>query len=309
MASLPVSKRPKTVHEIREFVQKYSSLISQIQTGTLPDLSAPTSVQSNKSLGTSSSALAAPSTLSTSSANTSFMQSTSASAVRPTGTAVAGTLQPIVVPLNFRAQSASSSTQTAGTVSTSGSNVTAPMSSLSSSALAQVDQHFQNSLSALKKTLPAVPVAQPLPTKPVLVDLTQEHRGSSLKGLRLPPALTSNLAQASTEVSTTIHAPMTTQFTGTVTTTKPQHHLTVVSSHGLTTSANVNDGIQAGVATPLPPELTLETLAVLCRLPESELEKLKLPSGLMTAISVWKDRQPAKKGVSNSIKVNVCSVL
>lgn len=46
-----------------------------------------------------------------------------------------------------------------------------------------------------------------------------------------------------------------------------------------------------GVATPLPPGLTLETLNVLCRMPESELVKLKLPAGLLSAIRVWKERQ------------------
>ena len=65
-------------------------------------------------------------------------------------------------------------------------------------------------------------------------------------------------------------------------------------------------GIQAGVATPLPPGLTLETLAVLCRLPESELEKLKLPVGLLSAIKVWKEKQPpaTKKGSTPQSKVS-----
>ena len=63
------------------------------------------------------------------------------------------------------------------------------------------------------------------------------------------------------------------------------------------------EGIQVGVATPLPPGLTLETLNVLCRMPESELVKLKLPAGLLSAIRVWKERQqlPTKVQVSATL--------
>ena len=46
-----------------------------------------------------------------------------------------------------------------------------------------------------------------------------------------------------------------------------------------------------GVPTPLPPGLNPETLAVLCRMPDSELQKLNLPVPLMTAIRVWRVQQ------------------
>lgn len=85
--------------------------------------------------------------------------------------------------------------------------------------------------------------------------------------------------------SGTVSAPVTTQF-------KPP-----------AVKMNKPGTIQAGVATPLPPGLTLETLAVLCRLPETELEKLKLPVGLLSAIKVWKEKQPAKKGAPTQLKV------
>lgn len=65
-------------------------------------------------------------------------------------------------------------------------------------------------------------------------------------------------------------------------------------------SSSSSAGIQAGIATPLPPGLTLETLGVLCRLPEIDLQKLKLPAPLMSAIKVWKARQGP-----NSIKTKV----
>lgn len=58
-------------------------------------------------------------------------------------------------------------------------------------------------------------------------------------------------------------------------------------------SSSSSGGIQAGIATPLPPGLTLETLGVLCRLPDADLQKLKLPAPLMSAIKVWKARQGA----------------
>ena len=57
-------------------------------------------------------------------------------------------------------------------------------------------------------------------------------------------------------------------------------------------------GIQPGVATPLPSGLTLETLGVLCRLSETDLMKLKLPTAVLSAIKVWKARQPPSKSAA-----------
>ena len=329
MASLPVSKRPKTVQEIRDFVHKYSSLINQIQTGTLPDLAAPASSQSTKSLSaTPSSTAPSSSILTTSLTGTSLVPTVSVSTVtdkggstvKSTGASVGAAMRPIVVPINFGTPSTSLSTQTASTVTTCSSIVTIPRATLSSSAMAQVDQHFQNSLSAVSmksslntgKGLATVPLSlqqstQSHVTRPVVVDLTQDSESSSSKtGVRTQQS--NILSQSLPGLAGTIHAPITTQFKGSPTVSKnPQQS---VSSQGVATSAGVSSGIQAGVATPLPPGLTLETLAVLCRLPETELEKLKLPAGLLSAIKVWKDRQPAKKGVNTVSKVGLfCSVL
>ncbi len=207
MASLPVNSRPKTAQEIRDFVQKYSSLITQLQNP---------SSQSNKPVTTT----------------------------LPSGS--------VAVPLNFRPTTISNPTSS---------------TSLSTTAMAQVDQHFQTALTAAKKK---VPPGSKFPSKPpsAVVDLTTDS-----------------------DPSVTVSAPVTTQF-------KPP--LAKVSKPA---------SIQAGVATPLPPGLTLETLAVLCRLPETELEKLKLPVGLLSAIKVWKEKQPAKKGGSAQAKVSVYTLL
>lgn len=59
----------------------------------------------------------------------------------------------------------------------------------------------------------------------------------------------------------------------------------------VTISSNQNEPIKPGVPTPLPPGLNPETLAVLCRMPDSELQKLNLPVPLMTAIRVWRVQQ------------------
>lgn len=41
---------------------------------------------------------------------------------------------------------------------------------------------------------------------------------------------------------------------------------------------------------PLPPGLTLDTLAMLCRMSDSDLTKLKLPATLLSAIRVWRSK-------------------
>ena len=321
MASLPISRRPKTVQEIRDFVHKYSSLINQIQTGTLPDLSV--SSQSTKTPGaTSSTSALSSSLLTTSLTGTSLVPTVSVSTatnkgdsnIKSTGASVGAAMHSIVVPINFGATSSSLSTQTASTVSTCSSIVTIPKATLSSSAMAQVDQHFQNSLSAVTmksslstgKGLPTVALplqqsTQSRVTKPVVVDLTRDSDTST--GTRTQQS--SNLTQSLPGLAGTLHAPITTQFKGSSTVSKNQQQSNIVPSQGTATSSGVSSGIQAGVATPLPPGLTLETLAVLCRLPETELEKLKLPAGLLSAIKVWKDRQPTKKGASTVSKVSL----
>ncbi|XP_064404063.1 mucin-5AC-like isoform X2 [Halichondria panicea] len=212
MASLPVSSRPKTAQEIRDFVQKYSNLITQLQSST-------------------------PST------------TTSAQSTKTQQNPVTTLHGSVVVPMNFGPSPAQTTTTANSTAA-----------SISTTAMAQVDQHFQTALTAVKNK-------STLPTKPpAVVDLTTD-----------------------TDSASTVNAPITTQFKATPKATK------------------ATTGIQAGVATPLPPGLTLETLAVLCRLPESELGKLKLPVGLLSAIKVWKEKQPTKKGGSPHTKTSSSS--
>ncbi len=210
MASLPVSSRPKTAQEIRDFVQKYSNLITQLQSST----PLTTSAQSTKTQQDPAKTM----------------------------------YNSVAVPLNFGPSPAQTTTAANSTTS------------ISTTAMAQVDQHFQTALTAVKNKSTQLPN---LLTPPAVVDLTTD-----------------------TDSTSTVNAPVTTQFKATPKATKAA------------------TGIQAGVATPLPPGLTLETLAVLCRLPESELEKLKLPVGLLSAIKVWKEKQPAKRG--GSIHTKVC---
>lgn len=104
----------------------------------------------------------------------------------------------------------------------------------------------------------------------------------------------------------TVHAPLTSQFG----TSRPA--VTHQMAPGATTpsplvTARNNHAIQPGVPTPLPPELTPEKLGVLCRLPESELTKLRLPLGLLTAIQVWKAQQPGISSQRISVRdTSVC---
>ena len=110
--------------------------------------------------------------------------------------------------------------------------------------------------------IPTIPAVQP-PTLP-----TSQHPTLSIPTSQIPASIATSGSQALPQTSATP-----TQLT------------------------NQNAPIQPGVPTPLPPGLNLETLGVLCRLPESDLLKLKLPAGLLTAIKVWKMRQQKGKMV------------
>ena len=116
MASLPVANRPKTAQEIRDFVQRYSSLISQLQSANLPTTS---SIQSTKVTSTPQKPITSS---------------------QPTKKSAPSSV-PVVVPLNFSPAPSSTSAMPPSTTS---------QLSISNSAMAQVDQHFQNSLSVAK---------------------------------------------------------------------------------------------------------------------------------------------------------------
>jgi len=203
MAGLPPASRPKTAQEIKDFVQKYSSVLGMFAI--------------NNSTSQSSS--------------TQSKSTVPGSTAKTSETVKSNT--PVIVPLNFGPTNSLPPTTS---------------DSLSTNAMAQVDQHFHNSLTVAKmKTAFA---SKPAST---VVDLTKDEVQSK-------PTVAVPKASSST--------------------------------------------IQAGVATPLPPGLTLETLAVLCRLPEEELGKLKLPTGLLSAIKVWKEKQPTgKKNATPQTKV------
>ena len=48
--------------------------------------------------------------------------------------------------------------------------------------------------------------------------------------------------------------------------------------------------LPSGVPTPLPPDIGLDKLAMLCRMSDDDLAKLKLPPTLLTAIRVWRSK-------------------
>jgi len=70
--------------------------------------------------------------------------------------------------------------------------------------------------------------------------------------------------------------------------------------------ATKSGGIQPGVVTPLPNGVTLETLGVLCRLPDSDLVKLNLPQPLLSAIKVWKARQQSSGRTKVCVGMHAC---
>ena len=145
MASLPAASRPKTAQEIKDFVQKYTSLISQLQSHT-------TSIQSTKMTSTAQK-----------------LTTSSQPSVKSTLTS-----GPVVVPLNFGpAPSTTSATPP----------VTTTQAVISSTAMA-VDQHFQNSLSAakMKSTLTGpTPPSKTTPTWPTHCSgLDSGHRDVSI---------------------------------------------------------------------------------------------------------------------------------
>ncbi|CAI7995460.1 hypothetical protein GBAR_LOCUS1694, partial [Geodia barretti] len=95
---------------------------------------------------------------------------------------------------------------------------------------------------------------------------------------------------------TTITPPLTTVTpptgtTATLLTTKQTNSQPVSDVNKSLTSIANSEPIKPGVPTPLPPGVNPETLGVLCRMPDSDLQKLKLPPVLMTAIRVWRGQQ------------------
>lgn len=274
MAALPDSRRPKNVQELKDFVQRYSSII-------------------NKGLNASSPATSVGSSFS------------KPAAIPKTTIATTSTPSSAASPLTSLSDSARQQNQ---------SSVThlPPVSEFSQTT--SVAEHFQASLSGLgvssREVHPRVPVFTPPQGPPTSASTTILGGDTDITKY-----LQQQQQQQQQISSDTIHAPITTQFSqiahslattqsSQVPSTGRQNYAVAATSTSVqpptTTSSSTSMGIQAGIATPLPPGLTLETLGVLCRLPENDLHKLKLPALLLSAIKVWKVRQLTKPKVRQS---------
>lgn len=271
MSALPDSKRPKNVQELKEFVQRYSSLINK-----MPGQHAVSSGGALPSKTTSAADVSSSLPLFADSLSKNRMQG-----------------------LVHHQPPARPSPPLA-----SGSSQTVPLSSSSSQAAnAHIAEHFKNSLLASAANRPSLPVLDssqelslPPSRAPVFIPQLPSSSGSDGSSTETPKQQQQQQFGAGT-----MHAPVTTQFGHTSNSLAPPAPLTQPATVASSSSPAVatSSGIQAGIATPLPPGLTLETLGVLCRLPETDLHKLKLPPALLSAIKVWKARQlPTKSKVS-----------
>ena len=293
IASLPEPQRPKTIPELRDFVQKYSSLITQ---NTVLDLSVPGSVSSqlsgNKVSLTTSPGIVPPKAGPSPSVGT----RTSQSGVSIPSLLTSGV--PSGAP-NLSLPPATSTTLLASAVNISSATTQSPS--------AQVAEHFKSSLAGLATSkvptvggvVAAIPSVMPSSTIPpaAVPNLVSGATASSTvqvshKAGTENSLLASGQLRSSTPPAASSQAPP----------LAPPTTLTTAAS----TSSGSTSGIQPGVAMPLPPGLTLETLGVLCRLPESDLLKLKLPPTLLSAIKVWKARQPPGRSVT---KVSVTALI
>lgn len=119
----------------------------------------------------------------------------------------------------------------------------------------------------------------PSSTRPLL----STSSGSVLVTTQLPPATTGNTSQTTPPQLTTVLPSLdSSKLPPTATSVAP------TTSSVAPTTSSAGDPIKPGVPTPLPPGVNPETLAVLCRMPDSDLQKLNLPVVLMTAIRVWR---------------------
>lgn len=314
IASLPESQRPKTIPELKDFVQKYSSLITQ---NSLFDLSVPGTAGSQmaKSTVTTTAGLASTSTPrqgpSSVASGTRLSQSGSIPSLLNSTAPMANSGAKLSLP-----PPPSATGSVAPPPPPAPASVTVTSAQINSvttqSPSAQVAEHFKSSLAGL-----AVSKA---PLGPTVGAAVSSVLASSVNSNPLSISLMVP-GRVGMSVPSTVHAPVTTQFAqkvGTVNsalptvnqTSKPSATVVMAttsqappiapptSTPNTATSTSGGSGIQPGVATPLPPGLTLETLSVLCRLPETDLLKLKLPPALLSAIKVWKARQPPSKSAA-----------
>ena len=284
IATLPESKRPKSNQELREIVQKCSSLISRlpqstqqptISSGYSPVPKTPaTFADKTKTQGAPASAVQPPPPIaSTSSSNSEGFSQIGASSQQAVNANIAEHFKNSLL-----------------------------ASSASRSSLGSSSQGVQHSVLGSSQELP---LRGTPPTRvPVFIP---QFPGSE--------ATKQQQQQQQQQFSAgTMHAPVTTQFSHTSATppltsagTTPSQLAIMVSNNQTPSTTTTSSGIQAGIATPLPPGLTLETLNVLCRLPEADLLKLKLPPALLSAIKVWKAGQmPTKSKVGNLFQGGSC---
>lgn len=260
VATLPESQRPKNINELRELIKKYGSVLSLgggNKAGPQPSVTAATNLTDFSSLSSSQDkSRTVPSLL----GSTKTEASHSSAGI---------TTHPLTTMATSTSIAPSLSTSSASSVINSTSFGTAS---------AQVAEHFKTSLLGMQpppprsvSTLPNLPAQLPFTSSmPIVI-------GDSPPGQGKPPQ--------SGATPLTVHAPVTSQFQQTTPSNTEANKMP-------TAKVPTNpQGIQPGVPTPLPPGLTLETLNVLCRLPESDLVKLKIPAPLLSAIRVWKARQ------------------
>ena len=81
------------------------------------------------------------------------------------------------------------------------------------------------------------------------------------------------------------------------------------TAHPLPQPTTTTEPIKPGVPTPLPPGVNPETLAVLCRMPDSDLQKLNLPVALLTAIRVWRGQHSSVSHRGRKVGLSVLSRL
>lgn len=126
---------------------------------------------------------------------------------------------------------------------------------------------------------------------PVQVTSSAAQPGSAPGTTQQPPATAAPLLNAEAPLQTT---------------TVPSSITDI--AHPLPQPTTTTEPIKPGVATPLPPGVNPETLAVLCRMPDSDLQKLNLPVALLTAIRVWRGQHSSVSQRGRKVSVSVLRV-
>lgn len=271
MATLPDSKRPKTILELKEFVQQYSSLINKGGNFLSNYQATPPSTSTSSSMGANSSPLPSNS----SSSERTRTQVARASIDLPAQERAPAPMGPTTIALPVRSgmmEVASEASPTAGGLTLNRLPVSVPsatynMASLFLTSEAGVSKH-QSSSSCTDTP----------------VTTHSQFKGPGISMSAVPFIMAETMLPQPAFGRKPSPSPIV-----------PTSSLT---SQSAVPSSTSKTGIQAGVAMPLPAGVTLETLGVLCRLPESDLLKLNLPMPLLSAIKVWKARQgPGKSKV------------